>query len=246
MAAITSLNALIEALRHGQPVNKVLVGRSPRDPKVAGLIDLCRARGVVFQLVPSAAIERKAGSRHKGVWAEVAPVRFHSLDEMLAAARTGLVVVLDGIEDAGNLGAIVRTAAAVEADGVLLSVRGSAPVNETTWKASAGALAKVRLVQARNLEQDVVRLKERGYWLVAADQRAGTSFYDFDFSGPTAVVLGNEARGVSPLLKKRADQLLAVPHAAAVESLNVSAAAAVILLEAYRQKRRSAQMPPRP
>ncbi len=236
MAAITSLNALIEALREGAAVNKVLIGRSPREAKIAAVIDLCRSRGVVFQLVPAAAIDRKAGARHQGVWAEIAPVGFCGLGEMLAAARTGLVVVLDGIEDTGNLGAIVRTAAAVEADGVLLSVRGSAPVNDTTWKTSAGALAKVRLVQARNLAQDVVKLKEGGYWVVAADQRAGTSFYDFDFRGRTAVIMGNEGKGVSPLLKRNADQLLAIPHSPSVESLNVSAAAAIILFEAYRQK----------
>lgn len=238
MAAITSLNALIEALRDGAPVNKVLISRSPRDAKVALIIDLCRRRRVIFQLVPAEAIDRKAGGRHQGVWAEVAPVSFCSLEEMLVAARTGLVVVLDGIEDAGNLGAIVRTAAAVAADGVLLSVRGSAPVNDTTWKTSAGALAKVRLVQAHNLAQDVAKLKQGGYWVVAADQHAGTGFYDFDFRGRTAVILGNENKGVSPLLKKKADQLLAIPHAPAVESLNVSAAAAIILFEAYRQKNR--------
>jgi len=238
MAAITSLNALVEALREGAPVNKVLISRSPRDAKVALVIDLCRRRRVVFQLVPAEAIDRKAGARHQGVWAEVAPVSFCSLEEMLVAARTGLVVVLDGIEDTGNLGAIVRTAAAVAADGVLLSVRGSAPVNDTTWKTSAGALAKVRLVQAHNLAQDVAKLKEGGYWVVAADQHAGTRFYDFDFRGRTAVILGNEGKGVSPLLKKKADQLLAIPHAPAVESLNVSAAAAIILFEAYRQKNR--------
>ena len=236
MAAITSLNALVEALRDGAPVNKVLISRSPRDAKVAAIIDLCRRRGVVFQLVPAEAVERKAGPRNQGVWAEVAPVAFCGLDEMLAAAHTGLVVVLDGIEDTGNLGAILRTAAAVEADGVLLSVRGSAPVNDTVWKTSAGTLGKVRLVQARNLARDVETLKQNGYWVAAADQRAGTRFYDFDFRERTAVIMGSESRGVSPLLKRNADQLLAIPHSPAVESLNVAAAAAIILFEAYRQK----------
>ena len=237
MGAITSLNALLEALRDGAPVNKVLIGRSPRDPRLAEVIELCRRRGVVFQLVPAAAVDRKAGARNQGVWAEVAPVAFCSLEEMLAAARTGLVVVLDGIEDTGNLGAIVRTAAAVGADGVVLSVRGSAPVNDTAWKTSAGALGKVRLAQARNLAQAVEKLKAGGFWVVAADQRAAKKFYEFDFRPPTAVIMGGEGRGVSPLLKRNADQLLAIPHSGAVESLNVSAAAAVILFEAWKQKK---------
>lgn len=236
MAALTSFNALVEALRDGLPVNKVLLNRSRRDARIATVIELCRRRGVVFQFVPAEALDRKAGARNQGVWAEVSPVQFRSIGEMLAAARTGLVVVLDGIEDTGNLGAIVRTAAAVEADGIVLSVRGSAPVNDTVWKTSAGALGKVPLVQSRNLARDLEKMKAGGFWVVAADQRAGSNFYDFDFKGPTAVILGNEGKGVSPLLKKNADGLLAVPHAPAVESLNVSAAAAIILFEAYRQK----------
>jgi 23S rRNA (guanosine2251-2'-O)-methyltransferase len=236
MAAITSLNALVEALRDGAPINKVLLNSTRRDARIATVIEWCRRRKVVFQFVPGEALARKAGARNQGVWAEVSPVRFSAIEEMLAAARTGLVVVLDGIEDTGNLGAIVRTAAAVEADGIVLSVRGSAPVNDTAWKTSAGALGKVPLVPSRNLARDIEKLKAGGFWVVAADQRAGMKFYEYDFKGPTAVILGNEGKGVSPLLKKIADQLLAVPHSPAVESLNVSAAAAILLFEAYRQK----------
>jgi 23S rRNA (guanosine2251-2'-O)-methyltransferase len=238
MAAITTLHALIEALRDGAPVNKVMLSQARRDSRMAAVVDLCRQRGVVFQFVPAEAVDRKAGARNQGVWAEVAPVNFHSLEEMLAAAGTGLVVVLDNIEDTGNLGAIVRTAAAVEADGVLLSVRGSAPVNDTAWKTSAGTLGKVPLVQSHNLAQDIEKLKKNDYWVVASDRHATMNFYDFDFRARTAVILGNESRGVSPLLKKRSDQLLAIPHAASVESLNVSAAAAILLFEAYRQKQK--------
>lgn len=236
MAALTSLHALIEALRDGVPVNKVLISRSRQDGKIRTVIDLCRRQGVIFQLVPAEAVDRKAGARNQGVWAEIAPVGFFELEEMLAMVKTGLVVILDGIEDTGNLGAIVRTAAAVEADGVLVSIRGSAPVNDTVWKTSAGTLGKVRLVQSRNLAMDIEKLKKGGFWVVAADQRAGMNFYDFDFKVKTAVILGNEGKGVSVLLKKNADQLLAIPHSPAVESLNVSAAAAIMLFEAWKQK----------
>ena len=236
MAAVTSLNALIEALRDGLPVNKVLISRSRHDAKIETVVRVCRTRGVVFQFVPAEAVERKAGSKNQGVYAEIAPVDFFSLDSVLASIRTGLIVVLDGIEDTGNLGAIMRSAAAVEIDAILISIRHSAPVNETVWKTSAGALAKVRLVQSRNLAMDIEKLKKAGFWVVAADQCAKMNFYDFDFKSKTAVIFGNESKGVSPLLKKNADQLLAIPHSPAVESLNVSAAAAIILFEAYRQK----------
>jgi 23S rRNA (guanosine2251-2'-O)-methyltransferase len=236
VAVVTTLNALIEALRDGLPINKVLISRSRHDAKIATVVSLCRERGIIFQFVPAEAVERKAGARNQGVCAEIAPVHFFSLAEVLADVKTGLVVILDGIEDTGNLGAMIRSAAAVEADGIVLSIRNSAPVNDTVWKTSAGTLGKVRLVQSRNLTMDIEKLKKAGFWVVAADQGAKMSFYDFDFKSRTAVIFGNESKGVSVLLKKNADQLLAIPHARSVESLNVSAAAAIILFEAWRQK----------
>ena len=150
---------------------------------------------MIFQFVPAEAVDRKAGAKNQGVWAEIAPVDFCSLDEMLAAVKTGLVVILDGIEDTGNLGAIVRTAAAVEADGVLVSIRGSAPVNDTVWKTSAGTLGKVRLVQSRNLAHGYRKTEKDGFWVVATDQHAGMNFYDFDFKGKTAVIIGQRKQG---------------------------------------------------
>lgn len=238
MAAVTSLHALIEALRDGSPVNKVLISRSRHDAKIETIVRMCRERGVVFQFVPAEAVDRKAGSKNQGVCAEIAPVAFFSLDSVLATIKTGLIVVLDSIEDTGNLGAIMRSAAAVEIDGIVISIRNSAPVNETVWKTSAGTLGKVRLVQSRNLTMDIEKLKKAGFWVVAADPRAKMNFYDFDFKSKTAIIFGNESKGVAPLLKKNADQLLAIPHSQTVESLNVSAAAAIMLFEAWKQKRR--------
>jgi len=238
VAAVTTLNALIEAIGDGLPVNKVLISRSRHDSKVATVVRLCRERGIIFQFVPTEAVERKAGAKNQGVYAEIAPVRFFSLESVLADLKTGLVVILDGIEDTGNLGAIIRSAAAVETDAVLISIRNSAPINETVWKTSAGTLGKVRLVQSRNLSMDIEKLKEAGFWVAAGDQQAKMNFYDFDFKSKAAVIFGNESKGVSPLLKKNADQLLAIPHSRSVESLNVSAAAAIILFEAWRQKSR--------
>jgi 23S rRNA (guanosine2251-2'-O)-methyltransferase len=239
VAGVSSLNALIEALKDGQPVNKVLISRSRHDAKIAALVRLCRERGTIFQFVPAEAVERKAGAKNQGVYAEIAPVRFFSLEDALAGLKTGLIVVLDNIEDTGNLGAIIRSAAAVETDAVVISIRNSAPINETVWKTSAGTLGKVRLVQSRNLALDIEKLKKAGFWVAASDQNAGMNFFDFDFKGKTAVIFGNESKGVSPLLKKNSDQLLAIPHSRSVESLNVSAAAAIMLFEAWRQKSNS-------
>ncbi|MCX6555094.1 MAG: 23S rRNA (guanosine(2251)-2'-O)-methyltransferase RlmB [Candidatus Aminicenantes bacterium] len=237
MPGVSSLNALIEALKDGLPINKVLISRSRHDAKIATVVRMCRELRIVFQFVPAEAVERKAGVKNQGVYAEIAPVSFFSLDTVLADAKTGLVVILDNIEDTGNLGAMIRSAAAVASDAVLVSIRNSAPVNETVWRTSAGAMGKVRLVQSRNLAMDIEKLKKAGFWVVATDPHAKMNFYDFDFKSKTAVIFGNESKGVSPLLKKNADQLLAIPHAQGVESLNVSAAAAIILYEAWRQKK---------
>jgi 23S rRNA (guanosine2251-2'-O)-methyltransferase len=236
MANVTSLNAMIEALQDGLPVNKVLISTGRHDSKISTVVRMCRERGIIFQFVPAEAVDRKAGAKNQGVYAEIAPVRFFNLDLVLADIKTGLVVILDNIEDTGNLGAIIRSAAAAEVDGMLISIRNSAPVNETVWKTSAGTLGKVRLVQSRNLTMDIEKLKKAGFWVVATDPHAKMKFYDFDFKGKTAVIFGNESKGVSPLLKKNADQLLAIPHSPAVESLNVSAAAAIMLIEAWKQK----------
>jgi 23S rRNA (guanosine2251-2'-O)-methyltransferase len=215
-----------------------LISTGRHDAKINTVVRLCREHGVIFQFVPPEAVDRKAGAKNQGVYAEIAPVSFFSLESVLADVKTGLVAVLYGIEDTGNLGAIIRSAAAVEIDGMLISIRNSAPVNETVWKTSAGTMGKVRLVQSRNLTMDIQKLKKAGFWVVATDPCAKMNFYDFDFSSKTAVIFGNESKGVSPLLKKNADQLLAIPHARTVESLNVAAAAAIILYEAWRQKTR--------
>jgi len=233
---ISGLNALIEALREGQPLNRIWIGSTRRGPKIDLIKSLCRRQGVVFQIVPDEAIRRKAGMKNQGVFAEVSPVPFRPLEKILEINRRGLIVLLDGIEDVGNLGAIIRTAAAVEADAVVVAARRSAPLTETVWQTSAGAVAKIPIVQSANLVREIERLKKAGFWVYGTAAEAGTIYWECDFTVPTAFIFGSEQRGLSPLLKKKADGLLRIPIAAAVESLNVAAAAAAVLFEARRQK----------
>jgi 23S rRNA (guanosine2251-2'-O)-methyltransferase len=235
---ITSVNALIEALRDGQPLNKVLLSNARHDGRSELIRRLCRERGVPVQLVPPQALARRAGPGHQGVLAETAPVEFVPLEEMLAARSPGrgLLLILDGVEDAGILGAIVRTAAAAGADGILLPERRAAPISDAVWTASAGALGKVRIGRSRNLAQDLRKLKENGFWVAATASNAALPYYKFDFRTDVALLFGNEHRGVSPLLRRDADERLALPIAATVESLNVAAAGAVVVFEALRQR----------
>jgi 23S rRNA (guanosine2251-2'-O)-methyltransferase len=234
---ISTLNALIEALKEGQPINKVLIGRGKKDRKVEFIKKLCRESNIMFQLVPQEAIDRKAGAKNQGVFAELSPIRFYELHEIVESSKTGLLLVLDRINDTGNLGALIRTAVAAEVDGVLISRRDSAPINETVLKTSAGTLMKAKICQSKNLGQDLDKLKEAGFWVVGTEMSGSVPYYDYDFSYKTALVMGSENTGMSPLLKKKADQLVSIPHSKKVESLNVSVSAGVILFEAVRQKK---------
>jgi 23S rRNA (guanosine2251-2'-O)-methyltransferase len=236
---ISKINALIEALQEKVPVNKVFIAAGKRDRRTDRVIELCRQNGTAYQVVPVQTIARKAGANHQGIFAEISPVRFYGLEEILETARTGLILILDGINDTGNMGAIIRSAVAADVDGIIIPLRNSAPINDTVLKTSAGSLVKARLVQSKNLSRDIERLKENNFWVVgtAVDPVVSIAYYDYDFTANTAVIMGGEHKGVSPLLKKNADQLVYIPHSGKIESLNVSAASAVILFEALRQKK---------
>lgn len=236
---ITSINGLIEALREELPINKVFISKGKTDRRVDQVIKLCKENNVVFQIVPQENIVRKAGKDHQGVYAEISPIRFYTLDEILAHINTGLILVMDSIVDMGNVGAIIRSSVAAEVDGIIISQRNTAPINETVLKTSAGTLLKAKIVQSKNLTQDLNYLKEHNFWIAGTvmKQEDSISYYDYDFKANTAIVMGNELKGVSPILKKNADQLIYIPQSNQIDSLNVSAAAAVILFEALRQKR---------
>ncbi len=235
---ISTLNALIEALKAGQAVNKVLISRSKQDRKVDLIKKMCKQNNIMFQLVPQEAIDRKAGAKNQGVFAELSPIRFYELQEIIDAAKNGFILVLDRINDTGNMGAMIRTAVAAGVDGIIISRRDSAPVNETVLKTSAGTLMKAKICQSKNLSQDLDTLKSEGFWVIGTEMSGFVPYYDYDFSYKTVLVMGSENSGMSPLLKKKADQLISIPHSRDVESLNVSVAAGVILFEALRQKKK--------
>ncbi|MCP4214595.1 MAG: 23S rRNA (guanosine(2251)-2'-O)-methyltransferase RlmB [bacterium] len=233
---ISSLNVLLEALESGSAVHKVFVATTRKDKKITKVIELCRKAKISYQMVPQQLINKKAGPDNQGVYAEMAPIEFVSLEEILQTADKGLILILDSINDTGNMGAIIRSAAAAGVDGVIIARHNCAPINETVLKTSAGTLLKVKVHQAGNLNETVRKLKKNDYWVVGADMK-GTPYYDYDFTYKTAIIMGSEHKGISPLLAKNTDHLLSIPHSGDVESLNVSAATAVILFEALRQAR---------
>lgn len=235
---INSINALLEALREELPINKVLVATGKKDSRISEVLKLCKKNNVVFQRVPLQTINRKAGPKNQGVFAEVSPIEFYSLEEVLPHINKGIILILDGIMDTGNMGAVIRSAVAAEVDAIIIPKRNSAPVNETVLKTSAGSLLKAKLVQCNNISNEIKHLKEEGFWVVGSvmDKTTSIPYYEYDFTVKTAIIMGSEHKGISPLLQKNADQLIHIPHCSKIDSLNVSAATSVILFEALRQK----------
>ncbi len=233
---ITSINSLSEALLSDAPVNKVFINERRRDNRIKKIIDLCKEKGIPFMLVPQVALNRKAGNDNQGVFAEVSPVRFYSLEEILPTEGKGFILILDSVTDAGNLGAIIRTGVAAGVDGIILSRRNSAPLNETVLKSSAGALMNAKIIPSKNISREMKILREKGYWIISTDVKHGMPYHEYSFDIPTALVIGSESRGISTIVKKYTDQFITIPHSKKIESLNVSAATAVILFEALRQR----------
>jgi 23S rRNA (guanosine2251-2'-O)-methyltransferase len=200
------------------------------------IVRLARERGVVFQWVDRRRLNDMArAANHQGVVARVSAFAYGDIEEVLAKGTPSRLVLLDGIEDPHNLGAILRSAVFFGAPAVIVPRWRSAGLSGTVLKASAGALAKVPLVQVANIGQAMLRLKEAGYWIYGADA-SGPRCDSFAFNDPFAVVIGAEGEGLHRLVKERCDALVSVPGGG-MESLNASCAASVLLYEIFRRRR---------
>ncbi|HJO39591.1 MAG: 23S rRNA (guanosine(2251)-2'-O)-methyltransferase RlmB [Vicinamibacterales bacterium] len=235
MSLIYGINPVREALRSGRVTS--LDVADPSRPRLRPLVDLAEASGITVRRRTDAQLTRSSGGHpHQGVVAGVRPPRAHTLDDLLQTADHPLLVVLDGIEDPQNVGAILRTAEAAGVDGVVRQSRRAARLDGVAAKASAGAVAHLRIAEVVNIARTLEALKAAGVWTVGLDA-AGSQRYDqIDLTLPTAVVLGAEGRGLRRLVRERCDWLVSIPMAGQVSSLNVSVAAGVALFEAVRQR----------
>jgi 23S rRNA (guanosine2251-2'-O)-methyltransferase len=234
---VYGINPVLEALRSGR-VRRLRIG--PRsDRRVEEALVLARQRGVPVERVDTDALDRVArGGVHQGLAADLdAPHDLDVSDIVKAAAPDpALVIVLDGVEDPHNVGAILRTADAAGAHGLVRQERRAASLDGVVAKASAGAVLHVRLATVVNIARAIEELKEAGVWTVGLVGGVRDRYDDVDFTLPTAIVLGAEGSGLRRLVRERCDRLVAIPMAGAVESLNVSVAAGVVLFEAVRQR----------
>jgi 23S rRNA (guanosine2251-2'-O)-methyltransferase len=235
---IYGVNPVLESLRAGRVAVVRVAGGAARE-RLRDVIELARANGVRVEIVDGPALERAArGGVHQGVVAEVRESPSYSVADLVAGtAAAPLIVVLDGIEDPHNVGAILRTADAAGADGVIRQSRHAARLDGAAAKASAGAIAHVRVADVVNIARAIEELKEAGVWTVGLAGDAAECYDQVDLTLPTAVVLGAEGSGMRRLVRERCDRLVSIPMHGKVSSLNVSAAAAVVLFEAVRQRR---------
>jgi len=237
----------MELLRSGRPVDRLWVAEGAQG--LGPLLALASSQGIPVQRVSRDVLGRLCGSgRHQGVAARAAVVPLVSLDELLETTTGGepqapgdgalapLLVVLDHLTDPQNVGALLRTAEAVGATGVVMAARRSAPVSPAVAKASAGAVHHLRISRVSSVAEALERIKEAGFWVVGADASAERSLWEVDLRGPLAVVVGAEGRGMAPLVRRRCDLLVRIPMWGKVSSLNASVAGALVLYEVRRQQ----------
>ncbi|HEX2715875.1 MAG TPA: 23S rRNA (guanosine(2251)-2'-O)-methyltransferase RlmB [Candidatus Acidoferrales bacterium] len=238
MSRLTGIHAVREALQAGRALDRIVIARGRHGERLDDLVHLARARGVPVRFEDRAQVDRLAGTRkHQGVVALAAATPALELEDLLREGeQKGLLVLLDAVEDPQNLGAIVRTALAAGADGLVIPERRAAGLTEGAARASAGALAHLPVARVKNLTRAMEQLKEAGYWLVGLDERAERRYTTADFTGAVGVVLGSEGTGLHELVRKHCDFLVSIPTTGPVRALNVSVAAAVVLFEAVRQR----------
>jgi 23S rRNA (guanosine2251-2'-O)-methyltransferase len=237
VTTIYGINPVVEALRAGR-VRAIRVA-TRGDKRVEEIFALASRAGVSVERVDAEVLERAArGGVHQGVIAELEPLREYSVAEIIAAAapEPPLIVVLDGIEDPHNIGAVLRSVDASGAHGVVRQARHAAPLDGVAMKASAGAAATVRIATVVNIARAVEELKEAGVWTVGLAGDAPEPYDHVDLTVPTALVLGAEGAGLRRLVRERCDRLASIPMRGSVGSLNVSVAAGVTLFEAVRQR----------
>ena len=245
MSLLVGIHPVREALRAGRPLERVLIAREAAGPRLQELIDLCRQRRVPVRFEARDQLDRSAsGATHQGVIAFGAVETYASLEE--TAATKGLHVVLDGVEDPHNLGAVIRTAHAAGAAAVVIPQRRAAGLTETVARAAAGALAYLPVVRVTNINRALEDLKKHAYWIYGLDEQGPGTYDEIDYAMPAAFVLGAEGRGLHGQTARHCDFLLRIPmQEGGVASLNVSVAAGIVLFEWRRRARAAADFSPR-
>ncbi len=237
---VVGRNAVRELLSGGRDIEKIFISEGEREGSINQLIGIAGERGIpIIEMTRSKLDDMACGERHQGIIAIASERNYSSVDDMISLAETRgekpFVVVLDGIEDPHNLGAIIRSAECAGAHGIIIPKRRAVGLTSTVAKASAGAIEHMLIAKVTNLATTIDELKEKGFWLYAADMD-GSEYYNTDMRGSSAIVLGSEGFGISRLVKEKCDFVVSIPMRGQVNSMNVSCAAAVIFAEVAKQR----------
>ena len=236
---IFGIRPVVEAIEAGRENEKLDIRKGAEGQLMTELRDLCLRHRVHVQEVPVEKLNRLVRGNHQGVVAQIAAIAYVQLDDILERVpddETPLVVVFDGVTDVRNFGAIARSAECAGAHGLIAPLKNSAPVNAEAIRASAGALTTIPVCRVGSIRNTIKTLQAEGFQVVAATEKSRKLLYDADLRRPTALVMGAEETGISKEVLKLCDERLAIPLIGRIESLNVSAAAAVMLFEVVRQR----------
>jgi 23S rRNA (guanosine2251-2'-O)-methyltransferase len=233
---ICGVHAVYETLSSGQPVERIHVLRDARLPRLKQILDLARERGIPVRREERSVLDKIAGGVvHQGIVAIASEASYAPLESVLDS-KQACIVVLDGVEDPHNLGAVIRTAEGAGASGLVVPDRHSAPLSAVVSKTSAGALAYLPVARVGNLTAVLEQFKKRGIWVVGVDEEGDRLWTEFDYTSPVALVLGGEHKGLRRLVREHCDVVVRLPMRGRVSALNVSVAAGIILYEVVRQR----------
>lgn len=235
-------NAVAETLKSPRPVDKVMVARGERSGSIGKILALCREKGIVIKEVDAKKLDFLCGGgNHQGVVAACAAHEYATVDQLFRTAEekgeAPFFLILDGIEDGHNLGAMLRTAEACGVHGVILPKRRSASLNYMVAKTACGALEYVKVARVANLPTTIDDLKKRGLWIYGADMD-GAAYDGTDYSGPAGLVIGSEGDGISRLVREKCDFIVSIPMSGKINSLNASVAAGILMYEVLRQRKK--------
>lgn len=236
---IAGRNAVMEALRADRPLDSVLIAKGERSGSLMALTAKCRERRIPVKEVDPRKLDALCGPNHQGIAAVAACREYATLDDLFAAAQekgeAPFLVICDELEDPHNLGAVVRTAEAAGAHGVVIPKRRSAGLTAAVYKASAGAVEYLPVARVSNITETIREMKKRGVWVYGLDMDGGT-WCQTDLTGAVALVVGSEGKGISRLVREQCDGILSLPMHGSINSLNASVACGILLYEAARQR----------
>lgn len=240
MQYLFGMHPVIEALRSGKKFDKILLKTGLEGPQYRELMELVNEAQIPYQWVPVEKLNRTTKGAHQGVIAFVAQIDYVDIEQLInnALGRTHspLVMILDGVSDVRNLGAIARTLEVAGGQGIIVPAKGGAAINAEAVKASAGALMRIDTCKVSNLRLAIFALQQAGFKIVASSEKADKLIYDVDMTGPTAIIMGSEGDGISKGVLGLSDEMAKIPQLGEIGSLNVSVASAIVAFEAVRQR----------